>query len=132
MAQQSCIGCHGGDLSGAGSNPDLTNLDLTHDEVVDVILNGQGAMPSMTDNEVEADAIAPIWNAQGKVVGFNGRSLGEDKPKYLNSPETPIFHKGQTLYAFHLARSEIRISNTAILFEGAVDVIAAWGAGLMH
>ena len=50
----------------------------------------------------------PIWNAQGKVVGFNGRSLGEDKPKYLNSPETPIFHKGQTLYAFHLARSEIR------------------------
>ncbi|KMK75965.1 DNA primase [Alkalihalobacillus pseudalcaliphilus] len=74
----------------------------------------------------------PIWNAQGKVVGFNGRSLGEDKPKYLNSPETPIFHKGQTLYAFHLARSEIRKSNTAILFEGAVDVIAAWGAGIQH
>ncbi|WP_413380147.1 DNA primase [Alkalihalobacillus sp. 1P02AB] len=74
----------------------------------------------------------PIWNSQGKTVGFNARSLGDENPKYLNSSETPIFQKGQTLYAFHLARSSIRKANSALLFEGAVDVIAAWGAGIHH
>ncbi|WP_413380149.1 cytochrome c550 [Alkalihalobacillus sp. 1P02AB] len=57
MAQQSCIACHGGDLTGAGG-PDLTNLDLSEDEIVHVILNGQGSMPAMPLDEVEADAIA--------------------------------------------------------------------------
>ncbi|GAF65942.1 DNA primase [Bacillus sp. TS-2] len=72
----------------------------------------------------------PIWNHQGKVIAFSGRSIGDEKPKYLNSSDTPIFHKGQVLYAFHLARPAIRKSNAAVLFEGAVDVIAAWGAGV--
>lgn len=74
----------------------------------------------------------PIWDAQGKVVGFSGRLVGEGKPKYLNSPETPIFQKNKLLYGLHLARAQIRKSNVAVLFEGAADVVAAWGAGVTN
>lgn len=74
----------------------------------------------------------PIWDAQGRVVGFSGRQVGEGKPKYLNSPETPIFQKNKLLYGLHLARAEIRKSNVAVLFEGAADVVAAWGAGVTN
>lgn len=74
----------------------------------------------------------PIWDNQGKVIAFGGRSIGSDKPKYLNSAETPIFHKSNTLYALHLARPYIRKENAAILFEGYVDVVAAWGAGITN
>ncbi|MCM2677838.1 toprim domain-containing protein [Shouchella plakortidis] len=72
----------------------------------------------------------PIWDVQGRVVGFSGRIVGEGKPKYLNSPETPIFQKNKLLYGLHLAKSAIRKSNVAVLFEGAADVVAAWGAGV--
>ncbi|TSB46748.1 DNA primase [Alkalicoccobacillus porphyridii] len=72
----------------------------------------------------------PIWDSQGKVVGFSGRLVGEGKPKYLNSPDTPIFHKNKLLYGLHLARASIRKKNIAVLLEGAADVVAAWGAGV--
>ena len=74
----------------------------------------------------------PIWDGQGKVIAFGGRTISDEKPKYLNSAETPIFHKGQTLYGLHLARPSIRKEGTVILFEGYVDVIAAWGAGFTN
>ncbi|WP_368504793.1 DNA primase [Alkalihalophilus sp. As8PL] len=74
----------------------------------------------------------PIWDGQGKVIAFGGRSIGDEKPKYLNSAETPIFHKSKILYAIHLARPSIRKENAAILFEGYVDVVAAWGAGVKN
>lgn len=72
----------------------------------------------------------PIWNAQGKHVAFGGRGLGESQPKYLNSHESEIFNKSVTLYGFHLARPRIKKRNEAVLFEGYVDVIAAWRAGI--
>ncbi|MDX7993357.1 DNA primase, partial [Xenorhabdus sp. psl] len=50
----------------------------------------------------------PIYTLQGKVIAFSGRALGDDTPKYLNSPETPIFHKSKLLYNFHQARPFIR------------------------
>lgn len=74
----------------------------------------------------------PIWDGQGQVIAFGGRILGEGQPKYLNSPETNIFHKSRTIYGIHLARPEIRKQNEAILFEGYVDVIAAWKAGVKN
>ncbi|MFC0558054.1 DNA primase [Halalkalibacter alkalisediminis] len=74
----------------------------------------------------------PIWDGQGKVIAFGGRTVSDEKPKYLNSADTPIFHKGQTLYGIHLARPSIRKEGSVILFEGYVDVIAAWGAGLTN
>jgi DNA primase len=67
----------------------------------------------------------PIFDRHGKTVAFSGRSLGQDEPKYLNSPETAIFNKSKILYNFHLAKSSIRKMSHAILFEGFADVIAA-------
>ncbi|MBO9129608.1 DNA primase [Bacillus sp. 165] len=72
----------------------------------------------------------PIANTQGKIIAFSGRTLGDGSPKYLNSPETPIFNKGRTLYNFHQARLHIRKEQRTVLFEGYADVIAAVHAGI--
>ena len=74
----------------------------------------------------------PIWNKDGKVIGFGGRVIGNDHPKYLNSPESKIFNKSKILYGFHIARAEMRKNNEAVLFEGYVDVITAWQAGVRN
>nr|WP_041808746.1 DNA primase [Evansella cellulosilytica] len=74
--------------------------------------------------------IFPIWNNKGDMIAFGGRILSEGNPKYLNSPESSIFNKSETLYYFHKARPSIRKKNEAILFEGYVDVISAWKAGV--
>lgn len=65
----------------------------------------------------------PIHNEQGVVIGFGGRTLGNDQPKYLNSPESVVFHKGSELYGLHLAKPEIRKTRTAVVLEGYTDVI---------
>jgi DNA primase len=71
----------------------------------------------------------PIQDSQGRVVGFGGRVMDDTQPKYLNTPETALFHKGRHLYNFHRARQAIRQSKQAILLEGYMDVIAAFQAG---
>jgi DNA primase len=76
--------------------------------------------------------IFPIWNKNGKVVGFGGRVLGNEQPKYLNSSDSKIFNKSNVLYGLHIARAEIRKKNEAVLFEGYIDVIAAWQAGVKN
>lgn len=72
-------------------------------------------------------AMFPIIDQNGKVVAFGGRVLGEGEPKYLNSPETPIFNKSRTLYGLNLARKTRR--DAFILCEGYMDVIALHQAG---
>ncbi|MBU8770408.1 DNA primase [Cytobacillus oceanisediminis] len=72
----------------------------------------------------------PIFDRSGNTIAFSGRSLGDDEPKYLNSPETVIFNKSKTLYNFHLARPQIKKLQRAVLFEGFADVIAADRAGV--
>ncbi|GIQ65354.1 hypothetical protein PACILC2_39220 [Paenibacillus cisolokensis] len=74
----------------------------------------------------------PIWSRDGKVIAFGGRILGDGQPKYLNSPETPLFAKSRLLYNFHQARPAIRKSGTVVLFEGYMDVIKAWSAGVAN
>ena len=74
----------------------------------------------------------PIWDPKGRPVAFGGRIIGEGEPKYLNSPETKLFHKGKFLYGFHLTRSAIRMKDQAILLEGYVDVITAYGNGVQN
>ncbi|PKG21796.1 DNA primase [Niallia nealsonii] len=74
--------------------------------------------------------IFPIMDRNGNIVAFSGRALGDSHPKYLNSPETPIFNKSSTLYNFFSARSSIRKSQQAVLFEGFADVIAASRSGI--
>ncbi|WP_078597207.1 DNA primase [Evansella clarkii] len=74
----------------------------------------------------------PIWNKNGEAVAFGGRILGEGNPKYLNSPESALFKKSEILYNFHQARKAIKKKGEAVLFEGYVDVISAWRAGIQH
>lgn len=74
--------------------------------------------------------IFPIHDQRGRVIGFGGRALGEQEPKYLNSPETHLFHKGRFLYNFHRARVSMRKQQQLVLFEGYMDVIRAWQAGV--
>ncbi len=64
----------------------------------------------------------PLHDLRGRTVGFGGRLIGPGEPKYLNSPESPIFHKGEQLYHLHLARHAIRKSERAIVVEGYFDV----------
>jgi DNA primase len=75
----------------------------------------------------------PVFNLSGKIVGFGGRVLDDkDEPKYLNSPETPIYHKGKILYGLHLSKDEIRQKESAILVEGNIDVISLYQAGIKN
>jgi DNA primase len=73
----------------------------------------------------------PIHNESGKVIGFGGRALeAEDNPKYLNSPETPIYKKSNVLYNLHRAKDGIRKRDRSILVEGYMDVIGVYAAGV--
>ena len=72
----------------------------------------------------------PIMDYQGNTIAFSGRSLGDEQPKYLNSPETLIFNKSKTLYNFHQARAAIRKKEQAVIFEGFADCISAVRAGV--
>ena len=74
--------------------------------------------------------IFPICDRRGRVVAFGGRALGERQPKYLNSPETPLFAKGSLLYGHHLAAPAARKANRVIAVEGYTDVIALHQAGI--
>lgn len=66
----------------------------------------------------------PIRNVQGEVIGFGGRVLDKGEPKYLNSPETAVFHKGKELYGLHEARAGLRRRGYALVVEGYMDVVA--------
>nr|WP_308645883.1 DNA primase [Ottowia beijingensis] len=66
----------------------------------------------------------PIRSVKGEVIGFGGRVLGDEKPKYLNSPETPVFHKGRELYGLFEARAALRDYGYALVTEGYMDVVA--------
>ncbi len=74
----------------------------------------------------------PITDHKGNTVAFSGRVIDGGEPKYLNSPETPIFRKGQILFNFHRARPAIRKKRTVVIFEGFADCIAAYSAGIEH
>ncbi|MCL1960177.1 MAG: DNA primase [Spirochaetes bacterium] len=83
--------------------------------------------------------IFPITDRQGKIVAFGGRAMpgvlqndGSEPPKYINSPETEIYKKGQTLFAIDQAKSEMRKTKTAVIAEGYIDVIALHQAGVKN
>lgn len=76
--------------------------------------------------------IFPIRDRQGRVIGFGGRVLNNDTPKYLNSPETPIFHKGSELYGLYEALEHHRHLDEIIVVEGYMDVIALAQQGIHH
>ncbi len=68
--------------------------------------------------------IFPIRDARGRTIGFGGRALGDGEPKYLNSPETVLFHKGRELYGLYEARQALRHIDRLVVVEGYMDVVA--------
>ena len=85
-----------------------------------VIKNEQGRLYDRFRDRV----MFPIMNQKGEVIAFGGRVLGEGEPKYLNSPETPLFEKGREVFGLPQARGALRDKNTAIVVEGYMDVVA--------
>lgn len=74
----------------------------------------------------------PILDHQGRVMAFGGRVVGDGEPKYLNSPETPVFHKGRSVYGLNWAAGSIRRKNRVIVVEGYMDVISAHRFGVTN
>jgi DNA primase len=74
----------------------------------------------------------PIEDVDGHVIAFGGRVMGTDEPKYMNSPESPVYTKGNNLYGLSRTREAIRQAGFSLLVEGYFDLIALWGAGIQN
>ncbi len=88
--------------------------------------------PGPTYDRFRRRIIFPIADRRGRVIAFGGRILGEGEPKYLNSPETPLFHKGRTLYGLAQARKPAQEKGEVIVTEGYMDVIAMSEGGFTN
>lgn len=115
------------DLSDALKSKKFTEREMLEAGVVKK--NERGSLTDKFRNRI----IFPIADSAGRIVGFSGRIFGEaaspDAPKYLNSPETPLFHKSRILYGFDKAKVAIRKLNCAVLVEGQMDLLASHQAG---
>lgn len=83
--------------------------------------------------------VFPLDNPRGQVVGFAGRVLPEqesrragEQAKYVNTPETEVYHKGELLYGFDITRAEIKSAGTCVVVEGEIDMMASWQAGIKN
>jgi DNA primase len=89
-----------------------------------VILSEEEGQEAKRYDRFRDRVMFPIRNIKGEYIGFGGRVLGDDKPKYLNSPETPVFSKGRELYGLFEARNALRELGFALVTEGYMDVVA--------
>ncbi|WP_296490221.1 DNA primase [Rhodoferax sp.] len=89
-----------------------------------VILSEEEGQEAKRYDRFRDRVMFPIRNIKGEFIGFGGRVLGDDKPKYLNSPETPVFSKGRELYGLFEARNALRELGYALVTEGYMDVVA--------
>ena len=98
------------------------------------IKEAEGGKPKRIYDRFRNRLMFPIWSDEGKVIAFSGRILDKDAKgaKYVNSPETPIFHKSKVLYAINHARKSIKDFGHALLCEGQIDVIACHRAGMTN
>ena len=74
----------------------------------------------------------PIHDLRGRVIGFGGRIMAQGEPKYLNSPETPVFHKGRTLYGLYEAKQAVKTLTQILIVEGYMDVIMLAQSGIAY
>ena len=95
--------------------------------VVDVAGSGRGGR-----DRFRGRLMFPVRDERGRLAGFGGRVLGEGEPKYLNSPQGPLFDKGGLLYGLHLAREAARREDRLVIVEGYMDVIAAHQHGFQN
>lgn len=105
---------------------------FTHRELFDagLVTRGQKGQGRLYDR-FRRRITFPLWDQRGRVLGFGARALGKDQqPKYLNSPDGDIFHKGDIVYGSHLARSAATRADEVIATEGYMDVLALHQAGI--
>jgi DNA primase len=105
--------------------------DLALVEAGLVIVQGEGDEQKRYDRFRDR-IMFPIRSVRGEVIGFGGRVIDAGEPKYLNSPETPLFVKGRELYGLFEARAALREAGYALVVEGYMDVVALAQAGLPH
>jgi len=96
-----------------------------------VIVQGEGEEQKRYDRFRDR-IMFPIRSVRGEVIGFGGRVIDDGEPKYLNSPETPLFVKGRELYGLYEARSALREAGYVLVVEGYMDVVALAQSGLGH
>lgn len=120
----------------APNSKDFTAQFLKKKGFHQALLVQSGLLSIQNDNSVtdrfRGRVIFPIRNHIGKTIAFGGRSISGGEPKYLNSAESEWFQKGRLLYNFDLAKKHIRKENTVVLFEGYMDVISAYQAGIQN
>lgn len=111
----------------------IRNRGFKRGEVRDSGLVGEAERDRSPYDRFRDRLTFPIHSEFGKVIGFGGRALRSDKqPKYLNSPETPVYRKATVLYNLHRARTAVRQAGCVVLVEGYMDVIGVWRAGVHH
>ncbi|MGH8352841.1 MAG: DNA primase [Pseudomonas sp.] len=110
----------------------LASDSLQQKALIDAGLLVENAETGKRYDRFRDRVIFPIRDSRGRVIAFGGRVLGDDKPKYLNSPETPVFHKGQELYGLYEARKNNRDLDEIMVVEGYMDVIALAQQGLRN
>jgi len=107
-------------------------------KIEDILLSGlvikSTQQPDSYFDRFRNRIIFPIFNHQDRIVAFTGRIFGEsdNEPKYLNSPESPIFNKSQILYGFSKTKKDIREANSVILVEGQMDFLMSWQNGIKN
>jgi DNA primase len=121
----------------SGLAAQLTKTGFTRDELVAANLalvedGGAGGRGGALKDRFFGRIMFPISEVSGRTIAFGGRIVGEGQPKYLNTAETPIFHKSSNMYGIHEAKNEIVRTGTAIVVEGYTDVIAMHEAGLRN
>jgi DNA primase len=109
----------------------LATQGFARDEAIDANLAMAGDRGEVKDRFFNR-LMFPISDLQGRVIAFGGRVIGEGQPKYLNSSDTPIFHKSANMYAIDRAKSSIVATGTAVVVEGYTDVIALHEAGIAN
>jgi len=114
---------------GIGYSPDawrgleavFPKYDAPELDAAGLVINGDGGKRY---DRFRDRVMFPIHDSRGRVIGFGGRVMGAGEPKYLNSPETPVFSKGRELYGLYLARNAIRDAGRVVVVEGYMDVVA--------
>jgi DNA primase len=114
----------------ASAFPDYEAADLV--EAGLVIVQGEEGSEQRRYDRFRDRIMFPIRSVKGEVIGFGGRVLDSGEPKYLNSPETPVFVKGRELYGLHEARAGIRERGYALVVEGYMDVVALAQSGFAN
>ncbi|MBR4945357.1 MAG: DNA primase [Peptococcaceae bacterium] len=112
----------------------LKKRGVTAQEMLDLGLISESRKPGQYIDRFRQRLMFPIGDEKGNIIAFGGRIIDKDSSpqKYLNSPDTPLFHKSRNLYGLHLARTGIRNADQAIIVEGYMDVISCHQYGITN